>query len=234
LYEPFTLDSIDTNISVETTFLDVGAYLGFMSLHVANRVKRVVAFEADPTVLPILRANINANPNWKNLDVVEGFVSNSDGTQTISSLHEGGNSGTTGVIDLGGESWVVKKIDFLNFLGSVPDNSPLIIKMDIEGAEYDVLRACGDALARRSNTCLLLELHPHLIAQSIPGTSILAKLNRRATLVRKHREIFTKLALFQNVSNCESSTVSLSKLIRELLRNGNLSPDHRILLFKND
>ena len=110
----------------------------------------------------------------------------------------------------------------------------MIIKMDIEGAEYDVLQACGDTLARLSNTCLLLELHPHLIAQSITGTSILAKLNRRATLVRKHREIFRNLASFQNVSNCNGSIVSLSKLTRELLRTGNLSPDHRTLLLKNN
>ena len=100
-WEPFSFESIDNNISSNTVFLDVGAYVGFMSLHVASRVKRVVAFEADPATVPLLRNNFEANPEWSHLEIIDAFVSDSDGAQRMSSHHSGGNSGTTGMIDLG-------------------------------------------------------------------------------------------------------------------------------------
>ena len=229
-YEAWAVESIDTNILPDTVFLDIGAFHGFLSLHVAHRVNRVVAFEADSTIVPILRANFDANPHWTHLEIVEVFVAGSDGTQTISSLH----SGTTGIVDLGGESWSVKKVNFGQFLESIPASSPLMIKMDIEGAEYEVLRACGDCLARRSHTSLLLELQPHLIAQSVRGNTISKKIRRRARMIRMHRQVRRKLSSFQEISNCHGKLESLSTLEREILKTGSLLPDHRMLLLRND
>jgi FkbM family methyltransferase len=135
-WERWSFDMLDTHVSTNTTFLDLGSWLGFMSLHVAARAKRVIAYEADPIAFASVTRNFNANPNWKHIETVNAFVSDQFGTQKVSSLHHGNNSGTTGLVDLGGDSWEVPSIDFGAEIDPIPADSPLFIKMDIEGAEY--------------------------------------------------------------------------------------------------
>lgn len=232
-WENWSFEMLDAYVSTETTFMDVGSWLGFMSLHIAGRSKRVIAYEADPIAFKSVTRNFNANPDWKHIEAVNAFVSNKSGTQRVSSLHHGNNSGTTGLVDLGGDSWEVPSIDFDTEIDVIPASAPLFIKMDIEGAEYNVLKSCGEKLAQRRNTCLMLSLHPTILAQTVPGKGFYSKLKRRAKLFSQHRSLLRSLRAFQQIITPVSRSLKPHSLGTEILRTGNLIPEHRELLFVN-
>jgi len=233
-WEPWTFEMIDKHVGPDTVFLDVGAWLGAMSLHVASRVSKVIAFEADPIAYESLTQNIRANPQWTNVTVNNVFVSDRGGTQRVSSLHRGNNSGTTGVLDLGGDSWDVPSIDFARVIKDLPTDVPLFVKMDIEGAEYRVLRSCGALLSKRQNTVLLLSMHPSILMQTVKGRSLFAKCRRRARLVLAHKAIFRQFTGFTRIVGSDKNDVSMRSLSAEILRTGSLSENHRELLFSKD
>lgn len=232
-WENWSFDMLDAHVSADTTFLDVGSWLGFMSLHVAGRAKRVIAYEADPIAFASVTRNFKANPDWKHIETVNAFVSDQSGTQRVSSLHRGNNSGTTGLVDLGGDSWEVPSIDFAAEIDAIPADAPLFIKMDIEGAEYRVLKCCGEKLARRPNTHLMLSLHPTILAQTVPGHSLIAKVKRRAKLFGHHRSLLRILRGFPQIITPVPRPVTPPSLGSEILLTGSLIPEHRELLFVN-
>lgn len=232
-WENWSFEMLDAYVTAETTFMDVGSWLGFMSLHIAGRSKRVIAYEADPIAFESVTRNFNANPDWKHIETVNAFVSNRTGKQRVSSLHHGNNSGTTGLVDLGGDSWEVPSIDFETEIDVIPASAPLFIKMDIEGAEYNVLESCGQKLAQRRNTCLMLSLHPTILAQTVPGQGVYVKFKRRLKLFRQHRNLLRRLRAFQQMITSVSRSMKPHTLGTEILRTGDLIPEHRELLFVN-
>jgi FkbM family methyltransferase len=67
------------------TFVDIGAYLGYGTMRVADLVGNnghVVAFEADPVVGKLLQRNIDEN-NISNITVVMSAVSSSSGERSL-------------------------------------------------------------------------------------------------------------------------------------------------------
>jgi FkbM family methyltransferase len=233
LWENWSFEMLDKHIRESTTFMDVGSWLGFMSLHVASRANRVIAYEADPIAFKCVSRNIAANPEWKHVSAINAFVSDRTGKQKVSSLHKGNNSGTTGIIDLGGESWDVPSVDFLDEIKAIPPSTPLFIKMDIEGAEYRVLKRCGRTLASRPNTCLLLSLHPTILAQTVPGRSIIAKARRRIRLFFNHYSLAYALKGFRDTCTPKPHLSPLRRAAIEVMKRGNLPVDLREILLVN-
>jgi len=121
--------------------VDVGASLGHYVL-VAVRAKAIVAIEPDPDYRAVLRENIQGLPNvtvlarplWS--EVVRGDIVGK-GRQFHISL-DGPMETTT--------------LDALNL-------APDIIKIDAEGAEYDILVGGIETLLKYTPT-LLIEIHP--------------------------------------------------------------------------
>jgi FkbM family methyltransferase len=62
-YEPETVALLDELLAGGGTFLDIGANIGFFTLHVASKHKgvRVVAFEPNPSLFPLLAKNVEVN-----------------------------------------------------------------------------------------------------------------------------------------------------------------------------
>jgi FkbM family methyltransferase len=125
--------------SPQPRILDCGANIGLASLYWTRTVPRarITAFEPDPVLAALLRANLEAC-QASTVDVVEAAVWRTDGEVDFAT-----GSPDAGRIrpDKGGTK--VRSVRLLRYLTEPID----LLKLDIEGAETDVLRDCVDQLS---------------------------------------------------------------------------------------
>jgi FkbM family methyltransferase len=134
-------------------FVDVGANVGYHSLFAAQLGARVVAVEPVPWTLELLRANI-----WRHgvdVEVVEAAASDRAGTVRIEidpAHRSGARIGNQGV------EVRAARLDEL-----VPEGAVDVLKVDVEGAEPQVLRGASAILARSPVRAAILEFRdgPH-------------------------------------------------------------------------
>lgn len=134
------------------TVYDVGANVGFYSL-IASRVGgAVVAFEPVPRNLNFLRRHLELN-GAANARVVAAAVGAANGTVHF----DFGAHPSCGRVACSGNLEVAMvSLDQLLAEGSVPE--PDLIKIDVEGAEADVL-AGAERLLRRRHPTIFLATH---------------------------------------------------------------------------
>jgi FkbM family methyltransferase len=133
--------------------VDCGAYCGYFSAMAAGTFPgaEVVCFEANPSHLPMLEAQLSLLD--KKVELHAEAVHVRDGAVRFS------GSGTGGGITFAeetGESRDVPCIDFPRWLAS-REPASLVLKMDVEGAELELLPALLATLPR--NTVCYLETH---------------------------------------------------------------------------
>jgi len=142
-YEPDTLDFLRRNCDQETIFMDVGAANGAMTLIAASLGAEVFSYEPDPLMNRVLTRNVNLNPNINKkikisncaLAAKKGETEFSKGSNSsvLSSIVFSGNRGNRETkIQI---SAVSDELKLVNKSGS-----QIVIKMDIEGAEWGILR----------------------------------------------------------------------------------------------
>jgi FkbM family methyltransferase len=122
--------------------LDCGANIGFSSLSYKRQSPnaRIIAFEPDPEFVPLLRRNLERNSAgdvevvdaavWVENGISQWYCEGIDGSHLSTETGETVKTTTVRTVDLG---------DYLN--------EPVdLIKMDIEGTEYDVINHVGEKL----------------------------------------------------------------------------------------
>jgi hypothetical protein len=134
LYEREVFSSIGRLSKDVRTVVDIGAAQGeytFYSLMKTN-AERVISFEPEPSMIARLGHNLKLNALDRNprLEMCTKYVGSVDGDNTI------------GVEQL--SSWI---------------QPPCFIKMDIEGGEAEVLRACAERLLQGPGLRWLIETH---------------------------------------------------------------------------
>jgi FkbM family methyltransferase len=144
-----------TSASPAPRILDCGANVGLASLFFRRLYPeaRISAFEADPGLFAILKANLHAN-GAGTVDARHAALWTSTGTLTFQC--EGSDSGMIatlpGAVD--GRATTVPSLR----LRDVLDEGPVdLLKLDIEGAEGDVLADCEPVLHRVQ--ALVMDLH---------------------------------------------------------------------------
>lgn len=130
--------------------LDCGANIGLSAIRFATLYPgaRIVAFEADPTIAAMLRRNLEACAMTA-VEVHPVAVAGADGEMTFATgLADAGHLSPAGAV----------RVPALR-LSTFVDQEVDLLKLDIEGAEYDVLRELADAgcLSRVRN--IACELH---------------------------------------------------------------------------
>lgn len=134
---------------------DIGANVGFFTLLAAKLVGRsgaVYAFEPLRRNIEYLNRHIVAN-NLTTVHVLPIAVSSRKGVAQFTSA----DSPSMGRLTPGGDVEVeTESLDELVGSGRVP--APHFIKIDVEGAEYDVLNGAASVL-RRHRPAMLLSLH---------------------------------------------------------------------------
>jgi FkbM family methyltransferase len=184
--EPDSEQAILTLLQSGMTFYDVGANFGWLSLIAARLVGprgRVVSFEPLDANVRIVEHNVSVN-KFENVTVLPTALGNLDGPARFlrSSQPSWGMLATTGKEPgefVGDTTVTVKRLDTAVREYSLP--APQVIKIDVEGAEIDVLRGGANTIAT-FRPLMLIELHEtnaaiaDMLAQCdyktcLPGTS---------------------------------------------------------------
>jgi FkbM family methyltransferase len=144
-----------TSPSSTPRILDCGANIGIASLFFCRLYPgaQIIAFEADPALFAILNANLRANGAGA-VETRQAALWTSTGTLTFHC--EGSDSGMIGALPgaVEGRATIVPSLR----LRDVIDEGPVdLLKLDIEGAEDDVLADCEPVLHRVK--ALVMDLH---------------------------------------------------------------------------
>lgn len=167
-HEPWIQELLRSELRPGDCYYDVGAHTGFFSL-IASRfvgpLGRIVAFEPDPENTKALKANIAKN-GLRQVTIIEAAVWSSASDVTFERASNASNR-TQGHISPGSvtglERISVPAIRLDDFVRGEECPAPSLIKMDIEGAEWEALQG-----ARR----LLTETRPKLLCEVHDPTQI--------------------------------------------------------------
>ncbi len=165
-WEPQTLAAIRTEACLGTVFLDVGAWIGVTALLAASCGAQVVALEPDPTARAQLLANLALNPALADrIRVVDRALASTAAPVAMGPGRKAGDSMSSALHGDRPGAWTAAAITVLELDALLPPGAPLLVKVDIEGGEYEVAPALA-ALAHRRFATVLLSLHPGLLAQA--------------------------------------------------------------------
>ncbi len=130
--------------------LDCGANIGFSVLHYKDRYpkSRIIAFEPDPQFVPLLRRNLERN-GAGDVRIVDAAVWVEDGKAKWHSEGIDGSRLAKSESEL--QSGVmVRTVDLAKYIDQPID----LLKMDIEGDEYQVIPHLGNLLGNVRNICV--------------------------------------------------------------------------------
>ena len=165
-WESGTFEAISGQLTPETILLDFGTWIGPISLFGARKAKHVFSFEPDPTAAQELKDNIALNPDLAGkITVIERAVWPKAGQLAMGARNEQGDS-MSSVLHMDSlVKWKVDAITPKEVEALVPSSAPLFIKIDVEGAEYEIVPALASLLAR-PKVAVLVFFHPRFAAGS--------------------------------------------------------------------
>jgi len=152
---------------------DVGAHFGYHTLGLAALVGEaggVVSFEPNPALRERLRENLALNPDLEPLvNLREAAVSRGSGqAEMICSRLVDGNASWSRLLDSKAPLPADSYLDFENVQTPVislddwwkqtGDRPPQLIKIDVEGSEFDALEG-GESVIREHRPALAVEIH---------------------------------------------------------------------------
>jgi len=137
--------------------LDCGSNIGLSILYFKSRypAARIEAFEPDPSIVPYLKENLAMNA-IDGVVVHEAAVGGSEGVLTFYSDGKYGSALASVAVDATRESWTRYDVPCVR-LRDLLDEPVDLIKMNIEGAEYEAIAGAADRL--RQTRELLIEYH---------------------------------------------------------------------------
>ncbi len=175
-WQPEVWQSISAGLSAGAVFLDVGAHIGYDTLKASVRVGeggKVIAFEPNPRTLEQLRANIAAS-HAANVTVEPIACTDSEQMLTLYDATPQGNSGGSSLSLANADQTHTGTVPSYAVRGRPIDHVAAelglqrvdVVKVDVEGAEYLVLRGLRETLRR---------FHPKVVMEVVPAQ--LASLN---------------------------------------------------------
>jgi FkbM family methyltransferase len=165
-WEESTFAVLDRYVDADTTLLDLGAWVGPVSLYGAARGARVVAVEADPAALVQLRANLDANPDLAaRITIVDRAIAPDAQPVRMGARRKPGDSMSSALLAGADSHWDAAAVTPEALAATLGAPARLFVKLDIEGGEYALLPAMG-ALLDAPATALLLSLHPKILRES--------------------------------------------------------------------
>lgn len=157
-YEKGTIQLLENYLKEGSTFLDIGANIGLMSVIASNYVGTkgiVYAVEANPHTVPILQANVDLNA-CKNVEVIPVALSDTSGTAVLFENWKVNRGGASLISQSSEERGVEVKMERLDDL--FDENTPVqLVKIDVEGFEPQVLRG-GMNWFRKQQPVFIIEV----------------------------------------------------------------------------
>ena len=119
-------------------WMDIGGHIGTFSIDTAEKVKQIYTFEPVKENFELLNKNIEQN-DIKNILTFNKAIVGNDDTERTFYLDNAGNSGGHSLI--GAEKASETKVQCANIDKTIQEFGINKIKLDCEGAEYEILKA---------------------------------------------------------------------------------------------
>lgn len=189
-YDVFSMKEIKNRILV----LDCGAHIGTYMLKIANLAHKLIAFEPEPRNQIFLRLNYLVNNLDAKATLIPACVYNKEGkvklflgTKSFThTLKEEFHEATNKYIEVPAVT-----IDSLNL--KIDEVDTLIIKIDVEGAEAEVLEGAYQTLERmlaeRKKVIILAEIQHTPSEQKVVMNYLLQKFGFTVKLYKLHRKL---------------------------------------------
>jgi FkbM family methyltransferase len=207
---------LSTLINRDSFVCFVGAHIGTLLVPLADKVTRVVAYEADPSNFGYLGYNVRLN-NISNTTIHNLAVGDRNGVE-VAIQHELSNTGHSS-IKFEGDGVRVPMVTLDQHLGD--DSKIRLVVMDIEGAEVHAIRGMSSVLSHveylytefcprhlasfgESSASFVEALSPHFAHMYICGDNLQTFKNRRwvdfvKNLPAKKNDLYNLLFTNQNV-----------------------------------
>jgi FkbM family methyltransferase len=148
------------NLRAESVAYDLGANYGIHTLLMARRISgsgHVYAFEPAPAICAELRCNVALNA-FSNVSVFQLAAAAETSRRPFVSGAHGGAGHLISPSDSQIDSHIVDTVSLDHFVYSQGNRPPAFIKIDVEGAESQVLAGAVRVL-REAKPTMLVELH---------------------------------------------------------------------------
>lgn len=132
----------------KVVMIDIGANIGISTLYFSKKypLMEIICVEASPINFELLRKNLKVN-NLKRIKSVQGFASDSNKKQIYffhNTLSPGGSAGQ-GYKDVSKSETELFSVNSVKISDLILDSKKFfVLKVDIEGAEYTVLKELAD------------------------------------------------------------------------------------------
>ena len=161
--EVYHLD-IDKDKTNEFNIIDVGAYIGLSILYFKSRYPNahIIAFEPNPNVFPLLEENVEYN-NIKNVQLHN--IAIGENTKERKLYIESSGFAAFSTASFKKDAWngkqksrpiIVKTEPLSKYINEKVD----LLKIDVEGAEYEILKELNKSGSFSKIENLLVEYHP--------------------------------------------------------------------------
>jgi FkbM family methyltransferase len=148
--------------------IDVGAHVGVVSCYLAKKWPGVelYAFEPVPANFARLKRNLGANGCH---DAWLACVAVGADTQPITLYGDPNtNTGHYGAFDSGPVAIEAKRLSLVDLIEQTPISRIALLKLDCEGAEYEIIYGMGDLLGRVDH--LIMEVHENAALTALYGS----------------------------------------------------------------
>jgi FkbM family methyltransferase len=158
-YEPEVEIALDALVTPDAYFLDCGANAGYWSLLYQDRARSVVAVEASPATYARLEDNVHLNGD--RVELVHAALWSVDGKPLTMRSHRDEHAASslaeTDVELSASDGWTDTDVESVTLATLVrkhcPDpDAPVVVKLDVEGAEIPTFEGAGPVLGERDVT----------------------------------------------------------------------------------
>lgn len=219
-WENEIFDTIENYVSNDTYFVDIGAWIGPVSLYAKNYTNKLIMFEPDPEAFSNLVKNFNLNYNNKLDDkiILNELAVIADNKKKINlNSDKFGESGSSIYLENSSRQTQVNSINFLDMIKKYNlIDKKLFFKIDIEGYEYELLIRYK-YFFKKLNASVFFSLHPINIVQHLYGKSN-NKLLQVIYFINIYFRIFYKFPFKYILINRKK--ISLLKLILKIFLYG--------------
>ncbi len=156
-YEPYETQLILRQLKKDGVVVDVGANIGYYTILMADKVKKIYAFEPDKISFEILKKNIAAN-KLKNVTAINAAVGSKEEIKNLYKSKE--NLGDHKLYKTQKQEFLQKEaVEVIKLDNYLKDEKIEMIKIDTQGWEPEVIEGAKNII-KKDSPVIFLEYSP--------------------------------------------------------------------------
>jgi len=204
-YEPYESSLVRKYIKSGMTVYNIGANIGYYTLLASECVGeqgKVYAFEPAPGNFELLQKNVSEN-KLTNIEIFQMAVGAENGSAALSLSST--NSGDHRLQEISTRDQVVVAVESIDSFISAGHTPPNAIIMDVQGAEFDVVRGGSAIMGVKGSLVIFTEFWPRGLNERSPDGA------------RKMLEAIAKAGLTINIidEKCRSFAITSTESLLE-------------------